>query len=440
MLQGTIHYSLQPVRRAAGQSVIARLAYQMGDVVHDQRTDVRHDFSYKHPEIGDSCLFLRQKHIADPVVCHTFWNSVELHHTRKDAVPARTASIALPLELSPKQNTEAMRCYASWVSTTYGVAVQATAHKLDSGNPHFHLVISACSTTTDGTLGKKVAALDPISCQRNHIPAPAETLRQRWAEIVNSFLKDAKSTASVDHRSYKRRGISRIPQTHEGAARHIQQRHPSISTKATVNKTIHEVNILHEEIAIEKAALDAQLAELRRLKTEEARKPILARLADKMSGWMKGLLQHSNAQQPHKNAVEVLENYSDDTEISHDDTAVPHEKISVSPPTKNLNTTHDILFYQNTHGNRILKKRKKDVMDTTLVKTDNADMSFWHMPTVQQHEDEAAVQTDAEKESTQSLPTREENFEFNTKHTDAESSESINPSEDRKRRQTIRPR
>ena len=258
MLQGNIHLNIKPVQRNKGQSIVARVAYQTASSIRDPRTGEWHNYRYKKSELGQTRLLLPTSattHITDH---EQFWTNLEAHYKRGNSVPARTASLALPIELSADENHELMLQYGQWLSDTYGVAVQVTSHKPHSSNPHFHLAITACTVLPDGSFGKKAIALDPISAQRElkQSIAPVEILRSQWADMVNAALEKAGILERVDHRSYLRRGIQEIPQKHEGVWRHSSQIRVLGCPKA-YNKDIETVNevLRHDRREFQKTAI-----------------------------------------------------------------------------------------------------------------------------------------------------------------------------------------
>ena len=222
MQQGNIHLCIKPVQRARGQSLVARVAYATASSLFDPRTKQWHNYRWKKSEVGGTILITRQQETSDYKKFAAFWGEIEKHHKRKDAVPGRTMSVALPCELSVAEQKQLMLQYGRWLCATYGVGVQISAHKLRSRNPHFHVALTACEVFEDGTFGKKVTALDPICAQRDkEALAPAEILRATWADMVNAAYAKAGVVETVDHRSYLRRGIDKIPQRHEGIWQHL---------------------------------------------------------------------------------------------------------------------------------------------------------------------------------------------------------------------------
>ena len=243
-MQGNIHLHIEPVLRSSGQSLIMRVAYQTAGAMRNPRTGQWHNFRYKSSEIGGTLLITPHAETSNREAITAFWGQVEQHHKRKDAVPGRTASVALPCELSREENLRLMYGYGRWLSKTYGIGVQVTAHQLDGGNPHFHLTITSCAVLPDGSFGKKVMRLDPIAMQRNKEESPAETLRATWADMVNKAYAEAGIAEHVDHRSYERRGINKIPTEHEGVRRYAPC---PVDSPAELNAGIRLCNLARRE-------------------------------------------------------------------------------------------------------------------------------------------------------------------------------------------------
>jgi hypothetical protein len=84
-----------------------------------------------------------------------------------------------------------------------------------------HLTLTACKVSFRDEiflLGKKCDELDPIRCSRLRLPNPAEVIRKKWCELVNSALEFHGYEVRVDHLSNQARGIDSIPAHHLGSA------------------------------------------------------------------------------------------------------------------------------------------------------------------------------------------------------------------------------
>ena len=246
------HLAIKPISRAAGRSATAAAAYRAGCKIVDERTGEIHDYSKKQG-VYDSLVTLPG---GGKMARSDLWNSVELHHKRHDAVVAREIEVALPSELTDDDRIDLAGHYACELADRYGVAVDISIHeprtvtdrdlerdphqyteidpvtgRRHNGNWHAHILLSACSCSHDGVLGKKVTELDPIHCQRAKILNLAEAERPRWAELANAALAKAGKSARVDHRTLIAQGIDRAPTLHLGPAAHGYERRSGKSSR-----------------------------------------------------------------------------------------------------------------------------------------------------------------------------------------------------------------
>ncbi|MDP9352701.1 MAG: MobA/MobL family protein [Chloroflexota bacterium] len=91
------HLSAQVIGRSSGRSAVAAAAYRSGSELHDERTDLYHDYSRRcdidswiqAPEHAPSWVSDRQD----------LWNRVEASERRCDSQVARELNVALPEEL-----------------------------------------------------------------------------------------------------------------------------------------------------------------------------------------------------------------------------------------------------------------------------------------------------------------------------------------------------
>lgn len=194
------HLTAKAYSRKDGKSSTAGAAYRAGVCIEDARTGEVHDYT-RRSGVAFAALCLPGDATADRA---EFWNRVEAHHKRGDAITCREVEVALPAELDADARRELAHAFAKHLSDTYGVAADLAIHEPSKGgderNHHAHILLSACSVNADGTLGKKAEALDPIACKKAQRPTLADTERQHWARMVNAALAKAGVTARVDHR------------------------------------------------------------------------------------------------------------------------------------------------------------------------------------------------------------------------------------------------
>lgn len=252
------HLTAKAYSRKDGHSSTAGAAYRAGVCIEDARTGETHDYT-RRKGVAFSALCMPGGATADR---GEFWNAVEAHHKRGDAITCREVEVALPAELSDDARRQLAQTFAQHLADTYGVAADLAIHEPSHGgderNHHAHILLSACSVSADGTLGKKAEALDPIACKRAkpRRPTLADAERPRWADMVNAALEWAGAEARVDHRSlvdqqaeaaargdFKRFAqLDRIPTRHEGKALTQARRKGERPKRVRRNDRIQRVN------------------------------------------------------------------------------------------------------------------------------------------------------------------------------------------------------
>jgi hypothetical protein len=285
------------IGRSAGRSAVGAIAYRAGIELTERRTGEVHDYRRKS-DVLHSELILPGGGSADR---SEFWNAVETHHRRGDAVLIREIQLSLPTELTREQRRELSAAYAREVADRYGVAVDIALHaprtvtdrdlelkpnqhwvidpvdgRRHNGNWHAHISLSACHVAPDGTLGRKAVELDPIHCQRAKIPNLAERERPRWAELENAALAAAGHAVRVDHRSLEAQRIEaeqageveraaeldREPTRHLGPGASAMERDGVATWIGDENRAIVIDAAERFRLASEQAALEREIAQV----------------------------------------------------------------------------------------------------------------------------------------------------------------------------------
>lgn len=232
-----------PISRSDGRSAVAAAAYRSGQRMVDERTGDVHDYRRKRGILSASLLLPGGGRYGDRTA---FWNAVEQHHKRKDAVLAREVVVALPAEL-PTALTEGLALeLAREIADRYRVAVDCAVHLPssragDERNVHAHLLISACHVEADGTLGKKAVELDPIHCKRAGVQDSVTWLRPRWSEMVNAKLSELGGQSRVTHLSNKAQGKHELPTVHVGVGAGSGARRALNALRKSVNGELRQV-------------------------------------------------------------------------------------------------------------------------------------------------------------------------------------------------------
>jgi ATP-dependent exoDNAse (exonuclease V) alpha subunit len=216
---------ITPIVRGEGrQSSVGAAAYRAGERIRDDRTNEVHNHSRRkdvtHSEIMLPSDLAGQK-MDWALNRASLWNSAENAETRKNARVATEVQVTLPFELSPERRLAMARTFSQEIADHYKVAVDLAVHDpRPSGDPrnfHAHMLLTTREVSAEG-LGAK-AGLDMQTKDRVRLGLPNlsqefTAIRERWATITNSALKEANIEARVDHRSLAEQGIDREPKPH----------------------------------------------------------------------------------------------------------------------------------------------------------------------------------------------------------------------------------
>ena len=262
------HCSVKPISRGAGQSIVAAAAYRHGCRMEDKRTGEVHDYSRKRGVTVSAAFFPSDVDCAwaTKIDCRDksplqrgflrsqiLWNAAELAEKRKDARLGREIVLALPSELSPTERKVLAAEMAQHIADRYGVAVDAAIHAPsrhgDERNWHVHMLVSARRITPTG-FGEKTRELD----DRERGPAEVEHLRAEWARLANRALEQAGQHVQIDHRSFRRQGVKRMPSRHLGASATALERRGIKTRIGDGNRAAARLNALAGQLEAEQAA------------------------------------------------------------------------------------------------------------------------------------------------------------------------------------------
>jgi hypothetical protein len=204
------------IKRSLGMSALAAAAYISRSSLLNYVTGSRSDFRFKggllHSEIlvpsgSPEWVF---KMAQDREV---FWSSIEDIEKRKDSQLAFNMTVALPHELDLAPLIELMRLFLAENYLRKGLVVDFAIHspsdKGDKKNIHAH----ALSTTRQidaHTFGRKIT-------RTWYSREQLKERRLNWANCTNLYLERNGLDIRLDSRSYKDRGIDKVPTKHLGA-------------------------------------------------------------------------------------------------------------------------------------------------------------------------------------------------------------------------------
>jgi len=247
------HHSIKIFSRGKGASAVAKAAYRAAELIHNDYNGITSDYTKKSGVIYKEIL-LPDHAPAEYKDRSILWNAVEKCERYKTAQLAREIEISLPVELTQEQNIILAREYVQKHFISAGMCADLCVHDKGDGNPHAHIMLTMRPIEKDGNWGQK-----SYSAKGKKIPTvdwneqtKAEDWRKAWADIQNQHLQKHGFDVCVDHRSFERQGIDKVPTIHMGVAASQMEKRGIRTDKGNRNREIADIN---KEIRQTKARL-----------------------------------------------------------------------------------------------------------------------------------------------------------------------------------------
>ena len=314
VLMAIFHFSVKNIGRSQGRSAVACSAYRSGTKIKDIETGIVHDYTRKNGIVFSEIILCENAppKYKDRAI---LWNAVQEVENQSNARLAREFEVAIPNELNLEQSKKLIHDFAQSFADE-GMCVDVNIH-WKNGNHHAHIMATTRQIKKNGEWGQKEKKGYKLDEQGQKIPIidkdtgkqkigakgrkmwqrktvetndwnkteKVEEWRERWANECNKYLEQQ---CHIDHRSYYRQGIERLPTRHEGyIARKIEQR-GTVSELCEQNRVIGEYNNLIINIQSEIQAIDGEIQELMKQKgsaiNERIRELLKRRTATQSSG------------------------------------------------------------------------------------------------------------------------------------------------------------
>lgn len=240
----------QMIGRGAGRNIISAAAYRHRTRMMDEQRGVSFSFKDGDDELRHEELALPeavpawlQTAIEGKTVAaasETLWNAVDAFETRVNARFARELIIALPEELTLKENIALVREFVRDQLTARGMIADWVYHDRD-GNPHVHVLTTLRPLTAQG-FGLKVMPVPgddgkPLRVAAGDQPkgrivytvwaGNRETMKAwkiAWAQTASRYLALAGRDIRLDGRSRAEQGLEGIAQRHLGPGKSAMMR------------------------------------------------------------------------------------------------------------------------------------------------------------------------------------------------------------------------
>lgn len=278
------HCTVKIFQRSKGRSAVAGAAYRSGTKLTNEWDGLTHDFTRKGGVVHTEIMLPAH---APPGFSDrsTLWNSVEMNEKSKNSQLAREIEVALPVELDRGQQIALVRSFVKDNFVDAGMCADFAIHDKGTGNPHAHIMLTIRPLTENGEWGAKCRKVYELDAQGKRIPdgkgsfkshredttdwndrGKVEKWRAAWAAYANNALEAAGRPERIDHRSYKRQGVDKIPTVHMGVAATQIEKRGVPTRKGNLNRQIAADNKLLKEIK-------ARITRLYNWTKEQAGKP-----------------------------------------------------------------------------------------------------------------------------------------------------------------------
>lgn len=234
----SFRFNSKVVTRAKNQNAVAKAAYNSAEKIKDYNEDEYKDFTKKS---CDYSLILCQEHVPVEYYDREYlWNKVHETEKRKDSQLAREIQISLPNELSHESNIELAKEFAESLKDE-GMIVDLNIHKLNSNNPHAHLLCTLRGIDENGNFEPKRIGNEFVrdwnTKQKNL------EWRERWSDVQNKHLEKNGFMERVSHKSYEDQGIDLEPTKTEGwINRKYQKEKGELTSIAKYNLDVRKRN------------------------------------------------------------------------------------------------------------------------------------------------------------------------------------------------------
>ena len=268
------HFHTGIIKHSVGKCAVASAAYMSGSKLYDERLGKTFSYTRKE-EVIYSDIMLPENAPKELYDRETLWNEVEKVQNKSNSRYARQFDMALPIELSTKEQIELAKRYVKKNFVDKGMVVDFAIHEKE-GNPHMHVMCTVRGFNKNGMWAKmekkvyardkngdKIPEIDPktgkqkvrvrkgkgeeklwkrVTVKSNDWNSREQLIswRENWANICNEYLEEKDN---ITHLSFEAQGIERVPTIHEGYAARGMEDRGELSDRVNENVEIRELNI-----------------------------------------------------------------------------------------------------------------------------------------------------------------------------------------------------
>ncbi len=187
------HFSVKIGKRSSGRSSVAAAAYYSRKKLKDRRQNLTFNYSKIKGNLVYSAIITPQNAPDWTKDREQLWNKVEAKENRKDSQLFRKIGVALPKELSLKQQINLICDFTKESFVNKGMIADINIHH-KKDNPYAQIMLTMRALENNG-FGLKIR-------EWNHKESLLKW-REDWANIQNQHLVRVGHYITVDHRSHK---------------------------------------------------------------------------------------------------------------------------------------------------------------------------------------------------------------------------------------------
>ena len=253
MRTNELHASADQIGRSDGRSSVAAAAYRSGELLHDERTGLTHDYT-KKSGVEYSRVYTPYNAPEELRDRENLWNAVEKKENRKNSTTAHELELSFPHEFNAMQRREAGDSISRELMNRYNCAVDIAIHhpnrEGDQRNFHAHVLFTTRGfdeSTKDGWSKNKFRDLsaDKITVDdksQNRGVLEIKSLRKFTADEMNRIAQRDNLEVKTEHLSYKERGIEKEPTKKMGYVATQAERRGIKTERGDLNRAIKASN------------------------------------------------------------------------------------------------------------------------------------------------------------------------------------------------------
>lgn len=254
------HCSIKIVGRGKGKSAVASAAYRSGEKITNEYDGETHNYTRKGG-IAFTGILLPDHAPKEYQDRSNLWNAVERAERSKNAQLARDIEVAIPNEIPREYWQRLMTDYCKSNFVSKGMIADFCIHDKDPNNPHCHILLTMRPIDKNGKWLAKSRKVYDLDSNGNRMKLPsghwkshkedttdwnsqdnAELWRENWGKHCNLYLENLGQSERIDHRSYERQGIDKIPSIHLGVQASQMEQKGIATERGNLNRQIAEDN------------------------------------------------------------------------------------------------------------------------------------------------------------------------------------------------------